>query len=73
MAKKKTATAKHINKETAEANDPRKQVKASGTMKIKITGPIAGRFSLSANVGETISIEKKQAEEIISSGLAIKG
>ncbi len=41
-------------------------------VKVKILKPVGCKYNLSANVGETISVEKKQSEEMISSGDAKK-
>ena len=35
------------------------------TVKIKILNPVAGKYLMSANVGDTISIDKNQAEELV--------
>ncbi len=50
----------------AEAAKPKKKVK------ITILKPVAGTYKLSANVGDTISIESKQADEMIDKGYAKK-
>lgn len=34
-------------------------------VKIKILKPVAGKYLLSHNVGDTVSIDAKQAEEIV--------
>ena len=38
--------------------------------KIKITKSLWGKFSLPYNVGQTVSLESKQADEIVESGHA---
>ena len=40
------------------------------TLKVTILLPVAGTFGLSANVTDTITIDKKQATEMIKSGHA---
>lgn len=36
--------------------------------KVKITGPVAGRFLLPYNIDQEVEIEAKQADEIVESG-----
>jgi hypothetical protein len=38
--------------------------------KIKITKPVAGRFTMSENIGDVIEINEKQAEELVDFGYA---
>ena len=40
------------------------------TKKIKITKPVAGRFTMSENIGDVIEINEKQAEELVDFGYA---
>lgn len=35
------------------------------TVKIKILKPVAGRYLMSANIGDTISIDENQAAEMV--------
>ncbi len=46
--------------------------KSKKKVKIEILKPVAGTYKLSANVGDTISIEAKQADEMIDNGYAKK-
>lgn len=73
MAKKKTATAKHPKKETAEANDSRKPAKAkkaASGIKLKITGGVAW-LGWPYRVGQVVEVnDKKQAEEAVNAGRA---
>jgi len=39
-------------------------------MEIKILKPVAGTFGLSANIGDTITIDHKQGTEMIKGGYA---
>lgn len=39
--------------------------RVSKTKKVKIVLPVAGKFQLSYNVGETYEMERKQADELI--------
>ena len=41
-------------------------------IKVKIVLPVAGKFLLSHNIGDIVSIETKQAQELINSGYAKK-
>lgn len=40
-------------------------------VKVRILKPVAGKYKLSASVGKTISVEAKQAEEMIASNYAV--
>ena len=59
-------------KKQADAEDAKKQKEDAKQLKIQITKPVAGLYKLSANVGDTITIEAKQAEAIIETGHAKK-
>lgn len=64
------AIAEAINaKKAADAADKPKKKKK---LKIEILKPVAGRYRLSANIGDTISIDEDQAEEMINNGDAKK-
>ena len=72
MAKKKENTsAKQPKKETAEANDKRKAVKASKTMKVRVTGAVAW-LGYPWNVGQEKELDAQQAQELIDQGVAEK-
>ena len=47
----------------------KRQVKPK-TLKIKMLLPVAGKFLLSFNVGETYTVEYKQAKELIEAQYA---
>lgn len=71
MRKKENTTAKQKSKEKATAGSKRKKPVKSNQCKIKITGAVAGIFGLSANIDDVISLDKKQAEEIVNANRAI--
>lgn len=65
MAKKKTATAAHSKKETATQGVKRKSPKAKKELRsVTITGGVA-YLGLPYNVGQTVEMEKKQAQEVV--------
>lgn len=41
-------------------------------VKVRILKPVAGKYKLSASVGKTISVEAKQAKEMIESNYAVE-
>lgn len=69
--KKENTSAKNSKKETAEATDKRKAVKKPRkSVKIKfLKSPIAV-YKLAYNIGETVSINPLQAEELVEAGYA---
>lgn len=66
MRKKENTSAKQQNKELATAGSKKETNKNSKQIKIKIIGPVAGVFGLSANINDIILIDKKQAAEIVN-------
>lgn len=60
------ATAPQTGKETAE-KAPFKN-KRPGLKRITITGPVAGKYLLPWNVGQTVFHDAKQADEMIANG-----
>jgi len=41
-------------------------------LKIKITAPVAGKFLLPYNIDQIVSIEAKQAQDLIDAQCAVK-
>lgn len=70
MRKKENTSAKQQNKELATAGSKKETNKNSKQIKIKIIGPVAGVFGLSANINDIILIDKKQAAEIVNAKCA---
>jgi hypothetical protein len=68
-AKAEKATAPQTGKETAE-NAPFKNNR-KGMRRITITAPVAGKYLLPWNIGQTVFHEAKQAAEMIANGDAI--
>ena len=62
------AIAEAINAKKAADAKPKKKKK----LKVEILKPVAGRYRLSANIGDTISIDEDQADEMINNGDAKK-
>jgi len=60
------ATAPQQGKETAEKAPFKEERK--GMKRITITAPVAGKYLLPWNVGQTVFIEIKQANEMIANG-----
>ena len=64
-----------INK-VADAISAHKKAEQSAKLKKKVSitilNSVAGRYRLSANIGDTISIDEDQAEEMINNGDAKK-
>lgn len=49
-----------------------KKAKTSKTIKVRITAPVAGTYLLPYYVGQEVSIEEKQALELIENNYATK-
>tara|TARA_R110002020_G_scaffold305180_1_gene520945 strand:+ start:74 stop:289 length:216 start_codon:yes stop_codon:yes gene_type:complete len=49
----------------------KKTTSKSSTKWVKITGPVAGRFLLPYNIDQEVSLETKQADELIETGYAV--
>lgn len=49
-----------------------KKKTTSKSIKVEILGPVAGKFLLPYNVGQVVTLESKQAEELINAGYAKK-
>ncbi|MEO0573215.1 MAG: hypothetical protein AAF039_16025 [Bacteroidota bacterium] len=69
-----TKNTVELNTETSktEASKARTKKAPAKKAKVKIILPVAGRFKLPYNLGQTVSLEAKQAEELIKAKYAEK-
>lgn len=65
LANSNEISFKESSKESTIFNKLVKSLSASKQVKIKILEPVAGKYLLSYNVGEIVSIEEKQAEVMV--------
>lgn len=65
LANENEISFKETSKDSTIFNKLVKFVSAPKTIKIKVLSPLAGKYLLSHNIGEVVSMEEKQATELV--------